>query len=203
MNIINKPQAIFYQDNLHLVRGINKFTLMKNHIIFSAITVLLVTVSFAQKPDTLNIRDENGLKQGLWEETMQDRFNYDVKCKFNYLNDKKNGYGVCYFEDGSVFFHGTYLNGMFDGEFIEFDYNGLPSIVKTYNEGVLHGKTMRLWSNGDTVIVENYYKGKQHGTTKEYKSGRLWIESIYEHGREIKKIYYRRRGKVKKILEFG
>jgi len=176
---------------------------MKKRIIFLEIALLLAAISFAQESDTLNIRDENGLKQGLWEETRQDRFNYDVECRFNYLNDKKNGYGVCYFEDGSVFFHGTYLNGILHGEFIEFHYNGLPSIVETYSEGVLHGKTMRLWDNGDTVTLKNYYRGEPHGITKEYKSGRLWFESIYEYGREIKRIYYRRKGQVKKILEFG
>ena len=69
----------------------------------------------------INQYDDDGRKQGYWEE----EYDYgEVNAKGNYINDKKDGYWEYYWDTGELFKQGTYKDGKKDGIWEEYFKDG-------------------------------------------------------------------------------
>jgi antitoxin component YwqK of YwqJK toxin-antitoxin module len=69
----------------------------------------------------INQYDDDGRKQGYWEE----EYDYgEVNGKGNYINDKKDGYWEYYWDNGGLYKQGSYKDGKKDGIWEEYFKDG-------------------------------------------------------------------------------
>ena len=67
-----------------------------------------------------------------------------------------------------------YLNGEFDGPYLEYHYNGKLATKNFYKHGKYDGKTTEYFEDGTIKSEENYLLGKQHGQyTKYHENGQI------------------------------
>ena len=85
-----------------------------------------------------------------------------VIFKGEYLNKKRNGKGVEYFQNGKIKFDGEFFNGKRNGKGKEYD------------------KHKKLNYEGE------YLNGKKHGKGKEYDKSGIFFEVEYLNGEKIK-----------------
>ena len=89
--------------------------------------------------------------------------------KGEYLNGKKNGKGIEYFQNNKIKFEGEYLNGKRNGKGKEYGKNGL-------------------------IYEGEYLNGKKHGKGKEYdKHKKLIYEGEYLNGEKINEKEFKNR----------
>ena len=87
--------------------------------------------------DSVNMTDEKGFKQGLWQE--DDTINDRVKKEYNYRNDTLDGYYLEYKTASSdTLILGQYHHGLKDGKWIYWatDKNKINRI-ESYSKGIL------------------------------------------------------------------
>lgn len=81
----------------------------------------------------------------------------------NYLDNKRNGLFLTYFEDGTLKTEGTYKNDEpFTGAFYDDYYNTLSS----FKEGKKHGFFIQYNKNGKLITKQEYDEGKITGLVK-------------------------------------
>jgi uncharacterized protein len=165
------------------------------------------------------IMDEEGNKEGLWEEYYLDG---SLRARGNYLNNKKTGEWVYYHENGELEQKGTYdeqgrpvgkwvwyydngnlwreeffINGLQDGLVTEFDPYGIVISEGEYFEGLEEGKWIYNFENHRIEGI--YSAGMRNGMWRHfYPDGQLSFEGQFINDNPNgKHIYYWEDGQKK------
>jgi antitoxin component YwqK of YwqJK toxin-antitoxin module len=165
------------------------------------------------------IVDENGLKQGSWEEFFD---NGAKKAEGNYKDNKHTGYWKFYYKNGNIEQQGLYnAKGNAEGEWKWFFSNGRELLVQQFQDGIEEGPmveyddTGKVIAKGDFIegqetaswyyninnyIIEGkYVEGKRDGLWKEYFPGGIlrFSGSYIDDNPNGKHYYYWENGKMK------
>ncbi len=137
---------------------------------FVAVFVILCFAiqMYAQKNDTINTVDENGLKQGFWLKTdnygrkvYEGNFADDLPVgTFRYYYDNgrlkavseigsggQNSFTTLYHPNGRKMSEGNYVNRQRDSVWLIYDTHGQLLTSETYSSGVLQGKKATVFSS--------------------------------------------------------
>jgi len=169
--------------------------------------------------DTINIKDNYGLKQGTWIYPSSD--NKCVKI-VGFINDTIEGTLRIYsLNDAKLLHEEQYYKGKKNGNYIDFDEEGNIQLIQHYKDDKLHGY-IKWYYKGKLKEDMNYKEGKKEGIYKYYHdNGNLSklenykndiltgnYESYYENG-QIKvegnvnnyapTKYYSKEGNIKEI----
>ncbi len=159
-----------------------------------------------------NVTDNNGLKQGFWEEVQS-----DMVLRGSYLNGKKEGTWVIYnnnktqineittYKDdfkngielkfdaaGYVISENYYVNDKLSGICREYERSKLTKEI-SYKDGVFNGKYLVNYSDGKTREEAFYTNGEKNGVSKwYYNTGKIAVEYYYVNGslEGVQKEYY-------------
>lgn len=166
--------------------------------------------------DTVNITDEEGLKQGLWlyffndgktisqkgeyidskKEGIWQTFyeNENPKTSITYSKNRQTGYAIIYYDDGTICEEGNWKENRWIGEYKYYYKNGEPAYIWNFDEeGARNGTQKYFHENGNLRIEGEWIAGKETGLINEYyENGNLKISSEWNEGRfnGIKKEYY-------------
>lgn len=175
-----------------------------------SLVVMIFTGSGVFAVDTLNLVDENNMKQGRWVYTnkMKNLPNYkenQVVEEGSYNNDKKIGKWLFYFNNDKVKHVLTYKNNRPDGHAVFYYKNGNKreegiwknnKWVGEYNYYYKNGNVRHAWKyndNGQRTGVQKYF----------YENGQLKIEGEWVNGKEAGTITeYHEDGSVKSERAF-
>ena len=185
--------------------------------LFFTLPVVLNAQSFeVLKGDTINVVDQNNLKQGRWVEMnngvkIQEGNYIDnkkqgiwlkyypkgiVAHKANYIGGRPEGKMCFYYESGEILEEGTWNNDRWVGEFKFYHKNGNLSYLWTYNEnGKRTGEQKYYYESGKLKIKGNWKDGIKEGEVKEYyPDGSIWVIKDYQKGqlKERKPIVFAR-----------
>ncbi len=151
--------------------------------------------------DGVTIREEYTLKDGKYNGTYKSYTeDGDLQLSLNYVNDKKQGKGVVYFEDGGRkemnFLNDelsgivktfdsdgtlrkleTYINGKQNGKYEEYAENGKLIFETVLKDAVMSGITKRYEEDGTPISVETYQNGKKNGKLIAYEDGVRILET--------------------------
>jgi TonB family protein len=121
-----------------------------------------------------------------------------------YVDGKKQGIWIDYYDSGELYSKITYLNDEEQGEVFYYRKDG-QLMESGQNE---KGKRTGLWisynENGDKRSEINYLKGKLEGNAKFYEKGKVSSEGVYAKGdRVLVWKYYDGRGKLKYSADYG
>lgn len=149
---------------------------MKQVIIL--LTVLFISSYNSKAQDSLNYKDENGLKQGKWKEFFQDeKFDYAI---INYVDDVKEGPFKAFLEDGTLYMEGSYSDGELNREVLIYYTTGDIKMKIHYSDGKKNGKKLVFYENGTLYSETEYKDDLLHGSTITYHpNGRIKRESYY------------------------
>jgi len=112
-----------------------------------------------------------------------------------YLNGLRNGEGIEY-DLGKISFKGNYLNGLRNGYGTEYNIEGKKIYEGEYLKGLRNGKGKEYYSNQILLFDGEYLNGIKYGKVKEYyDNGNLGFEGEYFNGE--------RNGKGKEYNEDG
>jgi antitoxin component YwqK of YwqJK toxin-antitoxin module len=126
--------------------------------------------------DTINILDQDSLRQGVWKEFWS---NGDLKEEVIYKNGKKQGLEIMWFDNPDcVKQESYYKNGVLDGPSIYYSKKCKKDFFETYKKGIKEGLELSYYANGN-VKAEGYYKkGNLDGYYRVYdKKGKFAFES--------------------------
>lgn len=172
-------------------------------LIYILFPVLICSIGTAQSfeivdGDTLNMIDDNNLKQGFWkifgknkklpgyepDQVVEEgeyknsrkqgiwKFFYSsgkVKSEIAYTNSRPNGFYKTYYENGQVEEEGTWKNNRNTGNFKRYYENGQVSQDFTFNpSGKREGKQAYFYENGQVMIEGEWAGGKESGVVTEY-----------------------------------
>lgn len=108
-----------------------------------------------------------------------------------YKDDKLHGSHKSYREDGSTSDEGSYREGKQDGLLRYYYPNGQVSGERNFKAGELHGAGKSFFENGKLKEQESHKDGKGHGVRIEYReTGRPEKESVYFEGRLLSESIY-------------
>ena len=165
--------------------------------------------------DTMNRKDINGLKQGLWRKY----YRTDTLCSETFFKDDqpqgtsrtwyesgklkaevqpvgkiKLSYCISYFESGKVLAKGFYRNQQKDSTWIYYHENSDSiSAIEHYKNGLKNGNWKVFYKSGILAHELNYINGSKEGVVKEYnEDGKLIFEIQYKNGKEngLSVLYY-------------
>ena len=189
-------------------------------ITMSGILCLITIITFGQpfqvfKGDTINRKDNKGLKQGTWRKY----YRTDTLCSETIFKDDKPvgitrtwyesgklkgevrnegkdklSAGVTYFENGKKMAEGYFRNQLKDSIWIYFQETGdTISSIEQYKNGIPHGSWKVFYKNGVLAHELNYVNGEKHGQVKEFnEEGKVIFEIQYKNGKEngLSVLYY-------------
>lgn len=126
--------------------------------------------------DTINVIDQDSLKQGVWKEFWP---NGDLRSEVTYKNNKKQGLEIKWFDvPDCVEQESYYNNGMLDGPSIYYSKKCKKDFFETYKAGVKDGIEIAYYPNGNIKAEGNYKKGNLNGYYRVYdKKGNFSFES--------------------------
>ncbi len=173
---------------------------------------LISIMSFSQsfeiyENDTINIKDKNNKKQGLWLSFNTDKAR--VVEKSHYKDNRKNGLCTAYFPSGKIKHEITFKNGKpigrarfyynsgllseegywnidhWEEKYNYYHTNGQLAYDWHYNEkGKRTGEQKYYYENGNVKYAGIWNNGKTTGALRMYNdSGLLVSERIYENGK--------------------
>ena len=126
--------------------------------------------------DTINVIDQDSLKQGVWKEFWA---NGDLKNEVIYKNNKKQGLEIKWFDEPDcVEQESYYKDGMLDGPSIYYSKKCKKDFFETFKSGVKEGLELSYYPNGNIKAEGNFKKGNLNGYYKVYdKKGVFSFES--------------------------
>ena len=170
------------------------------------------TISFSQsfeifENDTINIKDKNNKKQGLW--LIFNSVKKRVVEKGYYINGIKNNVWTAYYPSGKIKHEITFKNGKsighakfyynsgllseegywnidhWEGQYRYYHTNGQLAYDWAYNKkGKRTGEQKYFFENGKIKYTGIWENGKTTGALKMYNnSGMLVAERVYENGK--------------------
>ncbi len=109
--------------------------------------------------------------------------NGNVKSKRIYVNGKKNGLSLVYWENGQLRWKGNNKNDKLTGEWYGYYENGNLMRITNYIDGKKEGKAKIMCNDEDydCYSTGNYVNNIKTGTWKEYSYGYLSSSGPYEN----------------------
>lgn len=126
--------------------------------------------------DTINVIDNDTLKQGVWKEFWS---NGDLKSEVSFKNNKKQGLEISWFDELDCVEHESYYkNGVLDGPSIYYSKKCKKDFFETFKNGIKEGLEISYYSNGNIKAEGNFKKGSLDGYYRLYdKKGNFSFES--------------------------
>lgn len=119
--------------------------------------------------------DENNNRTGRGRTvTPQGLTSYDGE----YLDDKRNGFGVCYYKEGNINYVGNWVNGKRDGSGVGYRLSDGTMHVGKWSDNSPDGCGARFDCNGNFIDVCFYKDGKRNGKSVSFdENGRILIKN--------------------------
>ena len=126
--------------------------------------------------------DENNCRTGRGRTVSPDGMtSYDGE----YLDDRRNGFGVCYYNNGSINYVGNWTDNSCNGGGVGYRLSdGTMHAGKWYNN-TPDGYGARFDRNGNLIDVSNYENGVRTGKSVSFDENGNIVVSVYENGEKI------------------
>ena len=126
--------------------------------------------------------DENNCRTGRGRTVSPDGMtSYDGE----YLDDRRNGFGVCYYNNGSINYVGNWTDNSRNGGGVGYRLSdGTMNAGKWYNN-TPDGYGARFDRNGNLIDVSNYENGVRTGKSVSFDENGNIVVSVYENGEKI------------------
>lgn len=186
-------------------------------ILYLLLPIFVCSISAAQsytidRGDTINVIDENNLKQGFWRifgkmkklpgyepDQVVEEGNYEssrkqglwknffpngkMKSEIAYVNSRPSGTYKTYFENGQVEEEGSWENNRNTGGFKRYHENGQTAQQFVFNEsGKRDGKQVYYYENGQVMIEADIAAGKEKFVKEYYEDGSIKAEKSFVDG---------------------
>ncbi|WP_235298397.1 toxin-antitoxin system YwqK family antitoxin [Portibacter marinus] len=128
----------------------------------------------------------NGLQDGTWVTYWPDGDDMNkIKSVISYVNGVVNGPYMEFNNRGQVEKRVTYVNNQYHGLYSEYKF-GRPIKEYMYDEGILDGVSKEYSDRGKLTKETGYKEGKIHGTYRQYdEEGNVVLEYEYKDGEKI------------------
>lgn len=126
--------------------------------------------------------DENNCRTGRGRTVSPDGMtSYDGE----YLDDRRNGFGVCYYNNGSINYVGNWTDNSRNGGGVGYRLSdGTMHAGKWYNN-TPDGYGARFDRNGNLIDVSNYENGVRTGKSVSFDENGNIVVSVYENGEKM------------------
>lgn len=123
--------------------------------------------------------DENNCRTGRGRTVSPDGMtSYDGE----YLDDRRNGFGVCYYNNGSINYVGNWTDNSRNGGGVGYRLSDGTMHVGKWDNNTPDGYGARFDRNGNLIDVSNYENGVRTGKSVSFDENGNIVVSVYENG---------------------
>lgn len=102
-----------------------------------------------------------------------------------YLDDRRNGFGVCYYNNGSVNYVGNWTDNSRNGGGVGYRLSDGTMHAGKWDNNTPDGYGARFDRNGNLIDVSNYENGVRTGKSVSFDENGNIVVSVYENGEKI------------------
>lgn len=126
---------------------------------------------------------------------------YTIKGKLEskgfFIDKKRVGKWVYFFENGNMMSEEIYNNGQLEGKVVNYYPNKKPTEITFYKSGVKEGLSQKFSSDGVLIEEVTYKNGKLNGLAKYFElNGNLKEKGLYKDGKRFGKWEFYMDGEV-------
>ena len=126
--------------------------------------------------------DENNCRTGRGRTVSPDGMtSYDGE----YLDDRRNGFGVCYYNNGSINYVGNWTDNSRNGGGVGYRLSDGTMHAGKWDNNTPGGYGARFDRNGNLIDVSNYENGVRTGKSVSFDENGNIVVSVYENGEKI------------------
>lgn len=126
--------------------------------------------------------DENNCRTGRGRTVSPDGMtSYDGE----YLDDRRNGFGVCYYNNGSINYVGNWIDNSRNGGGVGYRLSDGTMHAGKWDNNTPDGYGARFDRNGNLIDVSNYENGVRTGKSVSFDENGNIVVSVYENGEKI------------------
>lgn len=126
--------------------------------------------------------DENNCRTGRGRTVSPDGItSYDGE----YLDDRRNGFGVCYYNNGSINYVGNWTDNSRNGGGVGYRLSDGTMHAGKWDNNTPDGYGARFDRNGNLIDVSNYENGVRTGKSVSFDENGNIVVSVYENGEKI------------------
>ena len=126
--------------------------------------------------------DENNCRTGRGRTVSPDGMtSYDGE----YLHDRRNGFGVCYYNNGSINYVGNWTDNSRNGGGVGYRLSDGTMHAGKWDNNTPDGYGARFDRNGNLIDVSNYENGVRTGKSVSFDENGNIVVSVYENGEKI------------------
>ena len=126
--------------------------------------------------------DENNCRTGRGRTVSPDGMtSYDGE----YLDDRRNGFGVCYYNNGSINYVGNWTDNSRNGGGGGYRLSDGTMHAGKWDNNTPDGYGARFDRNGNLIDVSNYENGVRTGKSVSFDENGNIVVSVYENGEKI------------------
>lgn len=126
--------------------------------------------------------DENNCRTGRGRTVSPDGMtSYDGE----YLDDRRNGFGVCYYNNGSINYVGNWTDNSRNGCGVGYRLSDGTMHAGKWDNNTPDGYGARFDRNGNLIDVSNYENGVRTGKSVSFDENGNIVVSVYENGEKI------------------
>ena len=126
--------------------------------------------------------DENNCRTGRGRTVSPDGMtSYDGE----YLDDRRNGFGVCYYNNGSINYVGNWTDNSRNGGGVGYRLSDGTMHAGKWDNNTPDGYGARFDRNGNLIDVSNYENGVRIGKSVSFDENGNIVVSVYENGEKI------------------
>lgn len=126
--------------------------------------------------------DENNCRTGRGRTVSPDGMtSYDGE----YLDDRRNGFGVCYYNNGSINYVGNWTDNSRNGGGVGYRLSDGTMHAGKWDNNTPDGYGARFDRNGNLIDVSNYENGVRTGKSVSFDENGNMVVSVYENGEKI------------------
>lgn len=126
--------------------------------------------------------DENNCRTGRGRTVSPDgKTSYDGE----YLDDRRNGFGVCYYNNGSINYVGNWTDNSRNGGGVGYRLSDGTMHAGKWDNNTPDGYGARFDRNGNLIDVSNYENGVRTGKSVSFDENGNIVVSVYENGEKI------------------
>lgn len=126
--------------------------------------------------------DENNCRTGRGRTVSPDGMtSYDGE----YLDDRRNGFGVCYYNNGSINYVGNWTDNSRNGGGVGYRLSDGTMHAGKWDNNTPDGYGARFDRNGNFIDVSNYENGVRTGKSVSFDENGNIVVSVYENGEKI------------------
>lgn len=126
--------------------------------------------------------DENNCRTGRGRTVSPDGMTlYDGE----YLDDRRNGFGVCYYNNGSINYVGNWTDNSRNGGGVGYRLSDGTMHAGKWDNNTPDGYGARFDRNGNLIDVSNYENGVRTGKSVSFDENGNIVVSVYKNGEKI------------------